>query len=283
MTLNYLAQISKGITKAAQEFRLTNFNIEEVSVVDRTANLEEWIVIKGLNMSTEALQEIIGDGIGDFVAKLSGGAPQEGNKGTATPPGTPAAAPVLKLAAATKAATLEGLGTILKGLIATAQIIDKAETPDDGATRLPEELSGIVKNSALALGEMVGIDLEAASKAVTPGVDPFAAELEQTKAALSGLLKSLGSPPAAAPEGTPAGTLAPAPAPAAANPEVFKALEALTAQLGTQGELLTKMAGRVGAQAASVPESIPLAKDKPFVWDYDLNNPQRAEPDAYLG
>lgn len=283
MTLQYLAQISKGTSKAAQEFRLTNFDVHEVSAVDRAANLEEWIVVKGLDMSNAALQEIIGDGTGDFVAKLSSGAPQEGNPAATPPPSNPAAPTVLKLAAATKKLALDGLGTILKGLIATAQIIDKAETPDDGATKLPEELTGIVKNSALALGEMVGIDLNAASKAVTPGADPFAAELEQTKAALSGLLKSFGTAPAAAPEGAPAGTPAPAPVSAAVQPEVYKALEALTSQLGTQGDLLAKMAGRVSAQAAGLPETVPIAKEKPFVWDYDLNNPQRAEPDAYLG
>src|SRR5688572_681506 len=75
----FIAKSAK--TKANDEdevFELTNFDIQEVSTVDHPANEQPFLIVKAKTMkTTNALQEILGNGTGEFLSKLDAG--QEGD------------------------------------------------------------------------------------------------------------------------------------------------------------------------------------------------------------
>ena len=270
----------KGLT------RLTEIEVDEVSLVDAGANNRRLLVVK----SKEA-EGTMGTNAGGTEVRLDG-------KGGATPvnknEGTPAAAP-LQLSAARKAALKKSIAeaqALLKSLEAQVEGAKVVE----GSEEVPEE---VAKNLSGAATLLVDVAPEAVAKAGFKQVTPT--RLDTLRAAHQQLGELIGAVQPTAKD--PAAAAAPAQAAPAVNEETTKAVnelgksmkelqtsvtstlqtmeKALLAQgeqLKAQGEAVTKQAGKLaeleGARGSSngTPEAAPVTKAKPkrTSWPSDL-------------
>lgn len=172
-------------TSADSQHRLTDIRVEEVSLVDRAANLRRFVVVKSAGGS-------VGDKAGAEVVSDTKG-------GHTTTPAATQTAKKLQLAPTLKAA----LAKSVDGIIAAAQLL-KAEVEGAEevatATTAPAELVGKLDNMVATVVEAGhGAEVAKAYKQVTPG---RLGQIEQAYSALGAVLsdvKPKAEPAAAAP------------------------------------------------------------------------------------
>lgn len=288
---SYIAKATNGRDDEEQIFNLTNFDVQEVSNVDAPANEQPYLLIKGaLTMSHKALKEILGDGAGEFIAKLEGdagtGTSKDEGEGDAMPEegegdGDGDAAPALRLSETTKQETLQGLGVVIKALITVAKAVDSAEVVAEGGDALPDDLKTVVRSSSQVLGKMLGEAAapapEAGKAAATPDnvtkkkVEEFGQTLETLGGVIENLQTALGvkAPTADGGGNTEA---------AKVDPEVAKALGTITTLLKRQGGAITDLRERVGLSAALPAEGKRVNKsaaDDFDGWPLDMNEDRR--------
>lgn len=282
-----IAKASKAEDDEEKIFELTNFDVQEVSNVDAPANEQPYLLIKGaLTMSTKKLQEILGDGAGEFISKLDGDADGgDAGNGDADANGDgdgDGDAPVLKLSEAVKNETLQGLGVVIKALINVAKAVDAAEVTAEGGT-LPDEIKTIMRSSSQVLGKMLGEAVgdgadeqgKGASDATPTAkskLDSFQQDLDTIGSVIEQLQTALGV------KGAEGG--GDANASAGDNPELAKALGGITQLLKRQGAAISDLRERVGLPSALPAEGertvTKRAADNDFDgWPLDMNEDRR--------
>lgn len=288
-----LAELRSIIAKASKLddedkiFELTNFDVQEVSNVDAPANEQKYLLIKGaLKMSTKKLQEILGDGAGEFISKLEGDA-DGGNTGDGDADGNgdgdADAPPILKLSETVKNETLQGLGVVIKALINVAKAVDSAEVVAEGGS-LPDEIKTIMRSSSQVLGKMLGEaagdgtgeqgkNADASDGNVAKAkLDSFAQDLDTIGNVIEQLQTALGVSGAGG--GDDKGTEG-----AGDNPELAKALGGITQLLKRQGAAISDLRNRVGLPSALPAEGeqtvTKRAADDFDGWPLDMNENRR--------
>lgn len=255
-------------------YELTDFDIVEVSTVDAPANGEEWLALKGLNnMGSKQLQEILGNGVGEFISKLEGQG--EGDSLNADKPAA------LKLSETTKAATLQNLGAVIKALITIAKAVDGAEVAADAGDGLPSELQEVLQGAHRVLGETAGVtqaantdegegegeetDPAAAKRNTATKADEFQAQLDSLGSIIENIGAAVGVKPAGAGKDDDSKVA-----------DAEKQLADLAKAVGVIKTRVDAIGSHVGLPASKRPES-PVTKkasDDDFVWPMNMNDKQ---------
>lgn len=277
-----LEALGSFVTKRAAKddetiFELTNFDVQEVSIVDSPANVQEWLAVKGIgNMKTKALQEILGNGVGEFVSKLGEGDNLDGDgngqAGEGDGDGDGDTPPVLKLSETVKVKSLQSLGVVIKALVEVAKVVDGAEVANEGGEALPNELVETIGNASAVLAELTGErsgggdNTDKAGDDVNKGKggDNFSATLEQIQGLLTNVQEALDPKGAAANESGKGD-----------SPDVKKALGQIATLLKNQAEEITDLRETIGLPASG-PAGERVSKrreDEDFSWPIDLNRP----------
>jgi hypothetical protein len=281
-----IAKASKAEDDGEKIFELTNFDVQEVSNVDAPANEQPYLLIKGaLTMSTKKLQEILGDGAGEFISKLDGDA-DAGNAGDGNASEGDGDASVLKLSEVVKNETLQNLGVVIKALIDVAKAVDAAEVVAEGGA-LPDEIKTIVRSSSQVLGKMLGEDAGAGDagdaseqgKSAAAGggtvtkakIDGFQQDLDTIGSVIEQLQSALGVKGAGGDDGKGAASVGD-------NPELVKALSGVTQLLKRQNVAISDLRNRVGLPSALPAEGEQITKraaDDFDGWPLDMNEDRR--------
>lgn len=280
--MHLVAQLFKSSTQLdEQEFRLTNFDVQEVSVVDQPANQEDWLVIKGVNMSVQALKELFTTGAGEFRTATSKDDQAAGG-------GDTNAAPKIKLSEAKKQEAMQSLATVVNALVEVGKAINSAEV-DEASTALPEQLTTVLRSASDALSKMVGAaaggdatgsEEKRADAATKAKIDGFAQTLGQIEGLVDNLRQAFGGASTnvdgktddagagAGAEGSGADQLTAA---------MGKALTPLVEQLSKQATEITALKNSMGLPAAGSVEGRQSTQKSGdgFAWPINMNEDRR--------
>jgi hypothetical protein len=268
----FIAKSAK--TKANDEdevFELTNFDIQEVSTVDHPANEQPFLIVKAKTMkTTNALQEILGNGTGEFLSKLDAGQEGDDLQGEEGEQNAEGDASKLQLSEAVKSTTLQNLGTVIKALIEVAKVVDGAEVAAEGGDKLPDDLRTVLASSSQVLAKMLGIETGGEGKpdgqqgegqagksktdTTKAKLGDFQATLDTIGSVITNLRGALGGEGKG--EGkTEAGGDKPSGEGKTGDDGIAKALTDITEILKQQGTAITELRGTVGLPASRQAES----------------------------
>lgn len=279
--MQHLAQLFKALNAdAEQEFRLTNFDVQEVSVVDQPANQEDWLVIKGVtDMTIAALKELFGNGTGEFRTKDAGAQSDAGGD-------TSGAAPKVKLSEAKKNEAMQSLATVINALVEVGKAINGAEV-DEASTNLPDQLSTVIRSASEALAKMAGTAAAAGASSEDKNAATTKAKIDgfaQSLGALEGLIANLrqafggNTDQGAANSGDQAGAGAGAAASGADSLDALgKALSPVIEMLKSQGTEIVALKSSLGLQSGKATETgnVETQKRDDFAWPMNMNEDRR--------
>lgn len=280
--MHLVAQLFKSSAQLdEQEFRLTNFDVQEVSVVDQPANQEDWLVIKGVNMSVQALKELFTTGAGEFRTATAKDDQAAGG-------GDTNAAPKIKLSEAKKQEAMQSLATVVNALVEVGKAINGAEV-DEASTALPEQLTTVLRSASDALSKMVGApaasgdatgsEEKRADAATKAKIDGFAQTLGQIEGLVDNLRQAFGGASAGGDGKTDAAGSAGAEGSGAdqLTAAVGKALSPLVEQLSKQATEINALKNSMGLPAAGSVEGRQSTQKSGdgFAWPINMNEDRR--------
>lgn len=284
--MQHVAQLFKALgAEAEQEFRLTNFDVQEVSVVDQPANQEDWLVIKGVsNMTIAALKELFGNGTGEFRTTKDAGAPGAGGADTG-------AAPKVKLSEAKKTEAMQSLATVINALVEVGKAINGAEV-DEASTNLPDQLTSVIRSASEALSKIAGTAAAAGATNEDKNAATTKAKLDgfaQSLGALEGLIANLrqafggNTDQGAANSGDQgAGATAGAASGADSLDAIGKALAPIAEMIKNQGTEIVALKSSLGLPSGKTTETgnVETQKRDDFAWPMNMNEDRRQQKAA---
>jgi hypothetical protein len=290
---------------AGTAYRLTDIEVEEVSVVDRAANQRRFLVVKS-STPTRLGAEIVKDADGALTIAKAPGDPASGNPAPATeppaaePPASAAAEPdasamlppTMRIALDVKDEIIRRLDAVAAKFAEVRAMLEAAEVVE-GVVEMPAEILGAL-NAALDVLETGGPDGE-----VAKGLKQFSrtrtANLRTAYEALGAILGEIETAPAADAGGdvvvdTGAVDALAGVAKAAdvkgLEATIAKGFEKLIAVVAKQRDAIEKNAARlaefegsrtVATSNASENESVSVAKSNAsdgVTWPMDMNPPR---------